>query len=72
MLKDLRTAHGTSHAAMMLQHEPRAPTDKEFIALQKRVATHVSQVLQNTPKVALDKYILDHVWAKHRPKTGGT
>lgn len=69
-VKDLRTAHGTAAAMAALTSEPVATTEKEFKALQKRVATHVSSVLQNTPKVALDKYILDFVWAKHRA-TGG-
>lgn len=69
-LKDLRTARATSIAQAELAKRTVPTTDREFAALQKAVATKVATALQNTPKVALDKYILDHVWVNHRP--GGT
>jgi hypothetical protein len=67
LLKDIRTAHGTAAAVNALKGRHRASTEREFAQLQKDVSTTVSGVLQNTPKVALEKYILDSVWSPYRP-----
>jgi DNA topoisomerase IB len=67
-LKDIRTAHGTAIAQReLMQYAFKPASDREFAALQRTIATKVAAALQNTPKVALEKYILDGVWHGYRP-----
>jgi len=55
--KDFRTAKGTSTAIGLVSKAPVPQNPKEYKKAVRGVATKVSQVLGNTPTVALQSYI---------------
>ena len=66
LVKDFRTARGTAVAVAEIKRRPPPKDEKEFKARVKEVATAVSQVLNNTPVMALQAYIDPSVWAVWR------
>lgn len=64
MVKDIRTWKGTQTALKEVKKMPVPKTKKEFKKSVKTVATKVSEVLGNTPTVALKSYIAPQVFHK--------
>lgn len=62
--KDIRTWKGTETALYEVKKLPVPRTKKEFKASVKAVSTKVSEVLGNTPTVALKSYIAPQVFHK--------
>jgi len=55
--KDFRTAKGTTAAVDLIKKMPRPKNEKEYKKAVKEVGKKVSEVLGNTPAVALQSYI---------------
>jgi len=55
--KDFRTAKGTTAAVDLIKQMPRPKNEKEYKKAVKEVGKKVSEVLGNTPAVALQSYI---------------
>lgn len=66
--KDHRTALGTETAVSVVKDHPPPATMKEYKMAIKEVATKVSEVLGNTPAIALKAYIDPNVFASWRSK----
>jgi len=60
--KDLRTSYGTSTAAAIVATMPRPTTPAALARAKKEVAKQVSELLGNTPTVALASYIAPEVF----------
>lgn len=67
--KDLRTWNGTAVAKAMIAQEPIPKNEREFKAMQNRVADFVAEHLGNTRKVALKSYIDPSVWVSPKGMT---
>lgn len=65
--KDFRTLRGTNEAYKHVQGLPRAANQKEYEKTVKGIAKKVSEVLGNTPTIALKSYINPHVWESIKP-----
>lgn len=66
--KDLRTHKGTSVAAAEVRNIKSPPkNEKEYKNIVRDIAKKVSEVLGNTPAIALQSYIDPTVFAKLRP-----
>lgn len=66
--KDFRTLRGTSLAAELVRDDNECcKTSKEYQKRVREVATQVSQLLGNTPTIALQSYIDPTVFSKWRP-----
>lgn len=68
--KDFRTYLGTATAADMVSSMPVPKTEKEYKAARKEVGKRVSELLGNTPTVALSSYIAPSVFGKWDAKIG--
>jgi len=60
--KDFRTLVGTELAHRLVKEIAIPASEKETEKIKKGIATKVSKVLGNTPKVALESYIDPVVW----------
>ena len=65
--KDFRTLRGTTEAMKHVEGLPRAATMKEYEKTVRGIAKQVSQVLGNTPAIALKSYINPSVWEALKP-----
>jgi DNA topoisomerase-1 len=65
--KDFRTLRGTTEAMKHVEGLPRAATMKEYEKTVRGIAKQVSQVLGNTPTIALKSYINPSVWEALKP-----
>jgi len=65
--KDFRTYVGTSTAQKLVESVPKPKDKKEYIKTVKAIAKKVSQVLGNTPTVALQSYIDPSVFLRINP-----
>jgi phage-related protein (TIGR01555 family) len=69
--KDFRTMVGTSHAMDAMKKITPPTNQKEYKAAVKQVAVHVSQILGNTPTVALQSYINPFVFSQWKANLNG-
>lgn len=65
--KDFRTLRGTNEAAKHVTGLKRAANLKEYEKTVRGIAKKVSEVLGNTPAIALKSYINPHVWESIKP-----
>ena len=68
--KDFRTLLGTRTAAAEVKDMPVPKTPAEYKKFVKAVATKVSDLLGNTPTIALQDYIAPHVFADWKLASG--
>lgn len=61
--KDLRTYLGTKKAATLVASMPVPKTKNEYRKQRRQVGQHVSEILGNTPTMALGSYIAPSVFA---------
>lgn len=68
--KDHRTALGTEIAIAAIKKSPAPKTVTEYKKMTKAIATEVSNVLGNTPLIAIKDYIDPQVWSGWKKKVG--
>jgi len=68
--KDFRTLLGTRTAGAEVKNMPVPKTPAEYKKFVVAVATKVSDLLGNTPKIALEDYIAPHVFADWKLASG--
>jgi len=62
IVKDYRTLKANDVADRVMKEMPKPKTEKEFKKAVKEVCAKVSQVLCNTPAMALSSYIDKRKW----------